>query len=194
MKLLPLLGLLLVFSPSVLTDKNYLLGRFNPSADTSFVKLPKEHASGSALGGYLRKESYIAFVKMSDAAKKDGIKLVIISATRNFDSQKQIWENKWNGKTLVDGKNLTTIKSPEERARIILRFSSMPGSSRHHWGTDMDLNNLNNSYFESGEGLKIYKWLQAHAAEYGFCQPYTSKSTGRTGYEEETKTSRMRTG
>jgi LAS superfamily LD-carboxypeptidase LdcB len=61
----------------------------------------------------------------------------------------------------------------------------MPATSRHHWGTDMDLNSLDNSYFESGEGLKIYQWLTAHAADYGFCQPYTSKSGGRTGYEEE---------
>jgi LAS superfamily LD-carboxypeptidase LdcB len=61
----------------------------------------------------------------------------------------------------------------------------MPGTSRHHWGTDIDLNNLNNEYFESGEGLKIYQWLTAHAHRFGFCQPYTSKTGGRTGYEEE---------
>jgi len=61
----------------------------------------------------------------------------------------------------------------------------MPSTSRHHWGTDMDLNNLNNKFFDSGEGLKIYTWLKAHGAEYGFCQPYTTKEGGRTGYEEE---------
>jgi len=61
----------------------------------------------------------------------------------------------------------------------------MPSTSRHHWGTDMDLNSLDNSFFESGQGLKIYQWLVTHAAEYGFCQPYTSKVEGRTGYEEE---------
>ena len=33
----------------------------------------------------------------------------------------------------------------------------MPSTSRHHWGTDLDLNNLNNSYFTSGKGKKIYK-------------------------------------
>ena len=49
----------------------------------------------------------------------------------------------------------------------------------------MDLNSLENSYFASGEGLRVYQWLQSHAAEYGFCQPYTSKVDGRTGYEEE---------
>lgn len=166
-------------------DKNYLLGKFDPTTHPQFSKLSDEHAQGSAKGAYLRKETYDAFIKMNEAARKEGVELIIISATRNFDSQKRIWENKWEGRTLVEGKNLTTIKDPKERARLILLYSSMPTTSRHHWGTDMDLNSLDNSFFESGEGLKIYQWLTTHAAEYGFCQPYTSKTGGRTGYEEE---------
>lgn len=166
-------------------DKNYLLGKFDPATHSQFSKLSDEHAQGSAKGGYLRKETYEAFVKMRDAAHKEGVELVIISATRNFESQKRIWENKWEGRTLVEGKNLTTVKDPKDRARLILLYSSMPSTSRHHWGTDMDLNSLENSFFESGQGLEIYQWLSAHGAEYGFCQPYISKASGRTGYEEE---------
>jgi LAS superfamily LD-carboxypeptidase LdcB len=86
---------------------------------------------------------------------------------------------------LVEGQNLTEVTDLEKRAKLILLYSSMPGTSRHHWGTDMDLNSLENSYFDSGEGLKIYQWLTTHAAKFGFCQPYTSKAAGRTGYEEE---------
>jgi len=166
-------------------DKNYLLGKFEPSTHPKFVKLNDQHAQGSAKGGYLRKETYEAFKRMSDAARKDGVELIIISATRNYESQKRIWENKWEGRTMVEGKNLTTVKDPKERARLILLYSSMPSTSRHHWGTDVDLNFLENSYFEHGNGLMIYQWLKNHAAEYGFCQPYTSKAGGRTGYEEE---------
>lgn len=166
-------------------DKNYLLGKFEPAADGRFSKLNSEHTGGSARGGVLRTEAYDAFIRMAAAAQKEGVHLVIISATRNFESQKTIWENKWNGKVMVGGKNLSLVKDPKERATIILKYSSMPGSSRHHWGTDMDLNSLENSYFESGQGLKLYQWLTAHGGEYGFCQPYTSKEKGRTGYEEE---------
>ncbi|MEQ1585281.1 MAG: M15 family metallopeptidase [Cyclobacteriaceae bacterium] len=176
-------GLCVVHSQN--PDKNYLLGKFDPTTHPQFSKLSDEHAQGSAKGAYLRKETYQAFIKMSEAARKEGVELIIISATRNFDSQKRIWENKWEGRTMVEGKNLTTIKDPKERARLILLYSSMPTTSRHHWGTDMDLNSLENSYFDSGEGLKIYQWLTTHASEYGFCQPYTSKTGGRTGYEEE---------
>ncbi len=166
-------------------DSSYLLGRFDPSTDSRFVKLRPEHTAGAAINGYLRKETYDAFTAMFDAARKDGVKLVIISATRNFNIQKQIWESKWNGKVKVEGKDLSKEHDAEVRARTILRYSSMPGSSRHHWGTDMDLNALENSYFESGEGRVGYQWLRQHAAEFGFCQPYTSKALGRTGYEEE---------
>jgi len=166
-------------------EKDYLLGKFDPATHQQFARLNDEHTQGSARGAYLRKETYDAFIRMSDAARKDDVDLIIISATRNFESQKRIWENKWEGRTRVEGKNLTTVKDLKERARLILLYSSMPSTSRHHWGTDMDLNSLENSYFESGQGLKIYQWLTTHAAEYGFCQPYTSRAEGRTGYEEE---------
>lgn len=62
----------------------------------------------------------------------------------------------------------------------------MPGSSRHHWGTDIDLNDLNPAYFESGHGKKIHDWLSTHAHTYGFCQPYSPKNASRPyGYNEE---------
>lgn len=171
--------------PAQSVEKAYLLGKFDPALHPQFSKLDDAHSGGSARGKYLRNETYEAFIKMSAAAEKEGVKLTIISATRNFDSQKAIWEDKWEGRRMVEGINLTTISDPKERARLILLYSSMPSTSRHHWGTDMDLNSLDNDYFGSGEGLKIYSWLTAHGAEYGFCQPYTSKVNGRTGYEEE---------
>jgi LAS superfamily LD-carboxypeptidase LdcB len=158
-------------------DRLYLLGRFDPTTDPRFVKPDDEHTAGAARNQYLRKEVYEAFTNMAAAAAKEGVKLVIISATRNFEVQKSIWERKWQAEA--------SIADEAERARKILLYSSMPGTSRHHWGTDVDLNDLTNEYFESGEGLKVFQWLTAHAHEYGFCQPYTAKAGGRTGYEEE---------
>ena len=166
-------------------DKQYLLGKFEPAQKKDFVKIDSKYTENCRL--YLRKETYVAFIRMHDAALQSGIKLIIISATRNFNSQKYIWEGKWTGRTPVDGKNLAeTVSDPVERARIILRFSSMPGTSRHHWGTDIDLNSLNNKYFSTGEGKNTYIWLTENASDYGFCQTYTPKNSTRpTGYEEE---------
>lgn len=168
-------------------SKEILLGRFDPAKSDDFAKISATYGSGSGLGAYLHKETLDAFKKMHAAAKTDGVQLKIISATRNFYRQKQIWEAKWKGQRKVGGKDLSkSIPVPADRATKILLYSSMPGTSRHHWGTDMDLNQLENSYFASGKGLKEYNWLKAHAAEYGFGQPYSAKGDERPyGYEEE---------
>ena len=166
-------------------DKKYLLGHFDPASDGNFVKVRAPYAHRDHL--YLLRDVYNAFIKMHKAAKADGISLVVISATRNFDYQKKIWQSKWTGRRRVDEKNLAkTVPDPVERARIILKYSAMPGSSRHHWGTDIDINSVNKAYFETGEGLKTYQWLVRHAGRFGFVQPYTPKGKDRPhGYEEE---------
>ena len=164
----------------------YLTGRFDPSSHPDFVKVAAKYTDGDPY--VLHRETYVAFEQMHAAAMDEGVKLVMVSATRNFKRQKQIWEAKWNGQRLLEGKEKAdeVYPDPADRARAILRYSSMPGTSRHHWGTDIDLNDLENSYFDAGEGKKVYAWLSANAATYGFCQPYTPKGDSRPhGYEEE---------
>lgn len=163
----------------------FLTGKFNPAKDTNFIEVDEEYANRRNI--YLLKETYQAFIKMYYAAQNEGVKLKIISGTRNFNYQKSIWEQKWNGSRLVEGKNLAaTIKDTIERARIILKYSSMPGTSRHHWGTDIDLNSMENNYFDLPEGKKVYEWLCNYASKYGFCQPFITMGDSRkTGYQEE---------
>ena len=170
-----------------LLNVDYLTGRFDPATREDFVPVAPEYTDGDPYR--LHRDTYAAFERMHAAAKADGVTLKMVSATRNFERQKQIWEAKWNGRRLLEGteKADEVYPDPVDRARAILRYSSMPGTSRHHWGTDIDLNDLNNSYFASGEGKRVYDWLTANAADYGFCQPYTPKGAGGrpTGYEEE---------
>lgn len=163
----------------------YIMGKFEPAQHGDFTLIEAKYAGRE--GMYLRKDTYEAFQNMYEAAKADGVNLKILSATRNFNSQKGIWEAKWTGARQVDGMDLSkAMPDAEERALKILEYSSMPGTSRHHWGTDIDLNSLNNSFFEKGEGKQIYAWLTQNAAEYGFCQPYTEKGSERPyGYNEE---------
>ena len=163
-------------------SKEYLLGKFEYRGHPDFDKIESKHTAKSDI--YLRKETYAAFKEMYEAALKDGVKLVILSATRNFNEQKTIWEGKWTGK--IDAAKYMKFPEGKARAEAILSFSSMPCTSRHHWGTDMDFNNLNNPFFEKGEGKKIYDWLVAHAWEYGFCNVYSEKGENRpNGYNEE---------
>ena len=111
-------------------------------------------------------------------AEDEGINLVVISGTRSFNHQKSIWDRKWGRTRYMGWQEI-------EKTRDILTYSSMPGTSRHHWGTDIDFNSLENSYFEAGNGLKVYEFLKRCGEELGFKQVYTSKKSGRTGYEEE---------
>jgi zinc D-Ala-D-Ala carboxypeptidase len=171
--------------PDSLFTKEYLTGKFNPAKDSLFLAVDDEYAVRTGL--YLRRDVLKAFINMHIAAKDDGISLKIVSATRNFQYQKGIWDGKWNGSRLVEGKNLAQqVKDPLEKAKIILRYSAMPGTSRHHWGTDIDINSMDPKYFESPKGKKEFEWLKKNAAQYGFCQPYTPYDSIRpTGHEEE---------
>ena len=167
-------------------EKIYLMGKFDPTQETNFVLIQKEYTTnGSAM--YLRKETFDAFLLMKKTAEDDGINLKIAFATRNFDYQKNIWNSKWNGTMLVDGKNLSkSIPDGLDRFIKILEYSAAPGTSRHHWGTDIDINAATPEYFEGKEGIKVYDWLTQNASSFGFCQPYSLKGDTRsTGYNEE---------
>ncbi len=166
--------------------KIYLMGKFDPALKKDFVLIPNEH-NVSGYQTYLRKETLEAFLQMAETAKMDGVELKIASATRNFENQKIIWEKKWTGYILVGGKDLTKSQPDElERFKKILEYSAVPGTSRHHWGTDIDINNSNPQYFKTEIGQKEYAWLVVNAPLFGFCQPYTLKGQSRpTGYYEE---------
>lgn len=173
-------------------NKNYLMGKFNPSSKEDFVLIPLEYTTNKNQI-YLRKETLEAFLKMQNAAEADKIYLKIASATRNFEYQKTLWNNKWSGATLVENQNLSiSIPDSLKRFEKILEYSAAPSTSRHHWGTDIDINDANPEYFETKIGNKTYEWLVKNAPLFGFCQPYNLKSTidnglstGRQGYNEE---------
>jgi len=157
-------------------SKDELLGKFEPASHPDFALVDQAHANRSGL--FLRKETLASFIAMKLAADSANVKLVIISATRNHSYQKGIWEKKWKREKYAGWSDLN-------KAKDILTYSSMPGTSRHHWGTDLDMNSLEPGYFRTGDGKKTYDWLVSNAARFGFCQTYTNKSKGRTGYSEE---------
>jgi LAS superfamily LD-carboxypeptidase LdcB len=158
-------------------EKIYLLGKFDQSKRADFTAVPAVYDIGGYTM-YLRTETLNAFLNMAQAAEKDGVELKIASATRNFDYQKDLWDNKWDALPLsMDG--LTKFET-------ILEYSAVPGTSRHHFGTEIDINNANPQYFNTEEGKEVYNWMEKNAASYGFCQPYTAKGPDRpTGYNEE---------
>lgn len=165
-------------------DKALLLGQFDPAEHSQFISFVNESGETHRL----LIETHQALVDMIGQAAEAGIVLDVISSTRNFERQKMIWERKWNGLTEVSGftRDVFLALPGVEKAAAIMRYSAMPGTSRHHWGTDVDLNSVEPEYFESDEGKKILNWLEHHAYSFGFYRPYTNKGESRpTGYEPE---------
>ena len=179
-------------------ELKFLQGKFNPAKQSEFIKIPAHLSVKKNI--FLQIKTIRAFEKMAKAAKKDGVELYVLSATRNYYAQKSIWEAKYAGKRKSNGINLKK-SYPDQQARTykILEYSSMPGTSRHHWGTDIDIsfrkNNssgmLINRTYESGKGKKVYDWMVNNASRFGFCQPYKGDPKKRTngayqlGYQEE---------
>lgn len=165
-------------------DKNYLTGRFDPAKDERCALVPAPYTTRKNL--YLHKETIQAYKKLYVAAKAEGLDLKIVSGIRNFYAQKTIWEAKYTGKRTVNNKYVDQKKSPKDKALQVLEWNSMPSTSRHHWGSDLDINSVDPAYFETAKGKKEYAWLKANAHKYGFCQVYSTKGPARPhGYEEE---------
>ena len=136
----------------------------------------------------LEKETFKAFEKMRNAAMRDGIKIKIISGHRDFERQTLIW----NSKFIKFTKELKL--KPDEAINEIIRFSTIPGTSRHHWGTEIDIidedfknenNPLISEKYESG-GIfnKLKKWMDLNSEKFGFYLTYTNDEQ-RKGFEYE---------
>ncbi len=154
--------------------KGFLTGHYDYTADTSFIKVDSRYPNR---GIFLQKVTYRAYIKMNAAALKDGIELSIMSGTRSFDDQHYKWELKWNDAQFAG------IKDLKAKASKLLRWWSMPGTSRHHWGTEIDLANIKLAYYKTAAGKRMYEWLTKNAAKYGFYQPFNANRSG--GYQEE---------
>jgi LAS superfamily LD-carboxypeptidase LdcB len=158
-------------------ELSHLSGQFDPSQDSSFAVIPQKYTTKERI--FMRTEALDAFQVMWQAANDDGINLTILSAARNWTYQRGIWNRKWKSDRYHNFEGV-------DRAIEILKYSAMPGSSRHHWGTDIDLNAFENKWFEEDPlGIATYEWLREHAPAHGFLQVYGDQSNGRTGYREE---------
>jgi LAS superfamily LD-carboxypeptidase LdcB len=139
------------------------------------------------VGYKLRKEAHEAFLKMKSEAQKSDISLKVVSSYRDFKHQKTIWERKFKR---YKSQGLTA----ETTIQKIIEYSTIPGTSRHHWGTDIDIvdanakqpaNLLNPANFEDDACFGPFKkWMDTCANEFGFYLVYTNV-TDRKGFKYE---------
>ena len=130
-------------------------------------------------------EVSLSFSRMQKSAAKDGIILQLYSGYRSFEDQNNIWSKKMKI-------NADAGMTEEQSIAKIIRYSAIPGTSRHHWGTDVDIigHNIRTSdplltrHFTSGPYQTLNEWLSLNAEKFNFIQAYTSDKQ-RTGFNYE---------
>ena len=134
-----------------------------------------------------------ALMTLREAALEAGFDLCVASGFRDYDRQKAIWNRKMSGEAAVldshsrplDAQSLTIA----ERIHAIMRWSAVPGASRHHWGTDFDVyaRNLLPRHtslklepweYHTGHQQPFYLWLSHTLQDYGFFFPYNTDRGG----------------
>ena len=110
----------------------------------------------------LTKTAEAALQKMALAAKQDGVTLVVSSSYRSYAYQKNLFER-------------YVRESGEKEAE---RFSARPGTSQHQLGTVIDFGSISNEFAQTRAG----KWMQQHAAQYGWSLSFPKGYEAVTGY------------
>lgn len=141
----------------------------------------------------VNKDIQVDLAALTEAAKQAGFELAIASSFRDFDRQLAIWNGKFTGiLPLLDCKSepldIKTL-SNDQKVVAILRWSALPGASRHHWGTDLDIFAVNLLpadttlqlepwEYLTGHQAPFYQWLKQNLHHFGFFFPYDQDRGG----------------
>jgi LAS superfamily LD-carboxypeptidase LdcB len=139
-------------------------------------------------------QAVTSFLAMRDAAMAAGIDLVAASSFRDFERQLLLWNRKWRGeRPLLDrGGQLIDLAALDDAGRVeaILCWSAVPGGSRHHWGTDVDVIDaaalppgyqvqlVPDEYAATGIFARLTPWLDENMGRFGFHRPYATAGCG----------------
>ncbi len=146
------------------------------------------------LGCRVQPQVGTALLALRDAAREAGIRLKIVSGFRDFNRQLALWRAKFNGERPV----LDRAGEPVNHAELydfaliqaILTWSALPGASRHHWGTDVDVIDaaavpdgyrpqLTAHEFAPGGCFEcLGGWLDSNMERFGFFRPYAADRGG----------------
>jgi LAS superfamily LD-carboxypeptidase LdcB len=134
------------------------------------------------------------FLSLRRAALADGFDPVPQSSFRDFSRQLTLWNGKFSGaRPMVDASGQpidASAMAPVELIEAILLWSALPGASRHHWGTDVDLVDrratppgyrvqlIPEEFAPGGPYAPLADWLEANAARFGFFRPFRGIRSG----------------
>jgi LAS superfamily LD-carboxypeptidase LdcB len=134
------------------------------------------------------------FLALRRAALADGLDPTPHSSFRDFSRQLAIWNAKFSGtRPMLDasGRPIDANElTPSQRVDAILLWSALPGASRHHWGTDIDLIDrcatppdyrvqlTPQEFGPGGPYAALSEWLECNAARFGFFRPFRGVISG----------------
>lgn len=146
------------------------------------------------LDAALHAEAVEPFLAMKSHAALDGIDIEIVSGFRDFGTQQHIWDRKYRGEApLYDAEGNVRDHAglnELELVEAIACWSAVPGGSRHHWGTEIDvidyavvpegyrLRMLPEEAAPGGIFAHLHEWLDANMARFGFFRPYRTHRGG----------------
>lgn len=150
------------FSTTMLVNKHHSLTEdFVPN---DLVEISKKYTKEDHL--MANKEALDAYMKMSDAATKDGYGIVINSAYRSYQEQVELVEYYRN----LYGDN------------YVSKYVALPGYSEHQTALGFDIGSTTTNVFINS---KEYQWMEENAYKYGFILRYPKKYMDITGFNTE---------
>ena len=166
------IGLDYEFYTNIKTIEDYtplttLVNKYNQLPDNvhfdNLVTLEKPYSNTGKR--QIRSEIVEPLKQMIDSAKNEGLKLTVISAFRDYNTQKYLFD-KSKKKNGLD---------------YALIYSAKPGHSEHQLGLAVDFNTTQEKFKNSKE----YAWLKDNAYKYGFVERYPENKVFITGYGYE---------
>lgn len=174
---------------------------FLPMMPANLVGKDESHLCSAAdaewLGTAIHRDVVPAFRELRAEAAGAGFDVAILSGFRSFDKQLSIWNRKARGELPVLDSNASPLDirrlRDDELMFTILRWSALPGASRHHWGTDLDVYDaaarpagyeielIPSEYDAEGMFSPFSAWLDeriANGTASGFFRPYDLDRNG----------------
>jgi len=187
-----ILGLGASCAPQMIVNKSTAKTAVPTATSTPIIISPAPTMTDAQLLGFVRPPDMIpdpesghralpavmeAFWRFKEQAKTEGWNLILVSGYRSYRDQRRIW-NQSDDSYLQHG-----ATDQKKRVEAIMSLVSVPGLSRHHWGTELDISEsslrgqLVNVEPDTPEKvMRFYNWMEKNAPKFGFCKVYLGEN------------------
>jgi D-alanyl-D-alanine carboxypeptidase len=152
---------------SMLVNKYYKLSEDYEPED--LVNIKTDYAWGNYGENKIRTDAYEAFISMWNAAKENGIHLMINSSYRPYKDQERVYNNYKEARGVAGAD----------------KIAARPGYSEHQTGLALDIFCTTNSSTKTFHESDAYRWMLENAHNYGFILRYPEGKEDITGYAFE---------